>query len=66
MSDVSGVLADRRSGSCLVVNHVSSLRFALLLSHLGLAEFSVDNGRADSEIRRLHGAEHSDYYRVLR
>lgn len=41
-----------------------ALRCALLLSHLGLAEFSVDNGRADSEIRGLHGAKHSDYYRM--
>lgn len=49
---------------CLVVIRVSALLCALLLSHLGLAEFSVYNGRADSEIRRLHGAKHSDYYRV--
>lgn len=41
-----------------------ALRGALLLSHLGFAEFSVDNGRADSKVRGLHGAEHSDYYRM--
>lgn len=51
-------------GLCLVVSRVLALRCALLLSHLGLAEFSVDNGRADSEIRGLHGAKHSDYYRM--
>lgn len=37
---------------------------ALLLSHLRLAEFSVDNRRADSEIRRLDGAEHCGYSRI--
>lgn len=37
---------------------------ALLLSHLCLAEFSVDNRRADSEIRRLDRAEHCGYYRI--
>lgn len=35
------------------------LHVVLLLSHLGLAKFSVDNGRTDSEVRRLHRTEHS-------
>lgn len=35
----------------------------LLLSHLRLAEFSVDNRRTDAEIRRLDGAEHCVYSR---
>lgn len=48
----------------LVVIRVLALPCALLLSHLSLAEFPVDNGRANSEIRRLHGAKHSDYYRL--
>lgn len=42
----------------------STAMLALLLSHLRLAEFSVDNRRADSEIRRLDGAEHCGYSRI--
>lgn len=53
------VLSDDLAWSCCLV-----ALGALLLSHLGLSEFSVDNGRTHSEIRRLHGTEHSEYYRM--
>lgn len=51
-------------GLSLAVVSVFALRCALLLSHLGLAELSVDNGRAHSEIRGLHGTEHIDCNRM--
>lgn len=47
-----------------VQSRESSAMLALLLSHLRLAEFSVDNRRADSEIRRLDGAEHCEFSRI--
>lgn len=45
-------------GFSLAGNRVLALRRALLLSHLSFAEFSVDNSRTDSEVRRLYGTKH--------
>ena len=54
----------KKSVCSLVSIYVSVLLFVLLLSHLGLAKFSVDSGWADSEIRGFDGAKHSYYYRM--
>lgn len=43
-------------------NRVLALRRALLLSHLRLAEFSVDNGWTHSEVRGIYGVKHCDSY----